>query len=318
MRRYFSLHGVSTVAWLLLGSFGMTLVIAGDKSSEDAQRCNAAAVACTVGNEPALCSVYKKNLTSEGLFCPGVNAPALPATNAAPPYSSGVPGGAGARDKLQEIHALCAARIDTPLSIEIPCEKALISASQDPIFNARDPATQLYVIEADKLLQGVKTKRLAEIDARATLLRMLLDLESRHRPELAAIAARESAAASAAQQSSATIAAHQERENQRLAAEEAARQAEARAAQLQQNQAVAVCVAEAKERIAGADFAVRSQLLTAQSGYGMRLALNHQSGPPFIEASCMNDQYWYKTIPRPSRTLNCQSTGGGNATCREQ
>ena len=312
MKRYFSLHGVSTVAavWLFLESGGMTSAFAGEMTPDDVQRCTQAAGVCAAGDP--FCVTYKNDFAREGLTCPGVNAPAplIPSRSVSAANRSG--------NKLQEIHALCSARVDTPLSSEIPCEKTLINASVDPIFNARDPATQLYMIEADKLLQRVVAKHIAEIDGRATHLRILLDLEDRHRPELMAIAANDSAAALTAQQQNAQIAATQERENLRLAAEESARQAEARQIQQQQNQAVAFCVAEANERIAGANFAVRNQITQAQGAYMIKLGFNHQSGPPFVEASCMNDQNWYRNIPQPSRTMNCQNTGGGNATCREQ
>jgi hypothetical protein len=147
---------------------------------------------------------------------------------------------------------------------------------------------------------------------------MLLELEDRHRPELTAIAARDSATALAIQQQSTQVAAIQERESQRLAGEESARQADGREVQWQQYQAVTFCVAEAKERLSAANATVKNRINIAQGGYMMRLGLNHQNGPPFIEASCMNDQYWYKSIPQPAKTLNCQSNGFGNATCREQ
>jgi hypothetical protein len=323
MQRTFSLDGTSAIAaaFLCYWSSSVCLATSGDMSPEDLKRCEAAAAVCAAGDDPVFCMTYKKNFTSEGLDCPGVNSPALPVTITrpmAPTSSGGAFATTSSGNKIQEIHALCTARADTPLSSEIPCEKALINASEDPIFNSRDPATQLYMIEADKLLRRLEDKRMTEIDARATLLRKFLDLEDRHRPELMAIAARESAAAVTAQQQSAQLAASQERENQRVAAEESAREAEARKAQQQQNQAVAFCVAEAKERIAGANRTVKNQIAIAEGGYLMRLGLNRQSGPPFIEATCLNNQYWYKSIPQPSKTLDCQSNGYGNATCREQ
>jgi len=92
-----------------------------------------------------------------------------------------------AQDKLQDIHELCAPHPYTPLSSEIPCTKALINASQDPLFNARDPATQLFVIGADKLLRSLALKHISEDDAREKFLRMMLETEDRHRPELASL-----------------------------------------------------------------------------------------------------------------------------------
>jgi hypothetical protein len=85
-----------------------------------------------------------------------------------------------------EVHALCDPLADAPLSTEIPYVKALVNASHDPIYNATDPATQLYLIDADKLLANVEKKRISETAGREKLLRMLLAVQDRHRPELEA------------------------------------------------------------------------------------------------------------------------------------
>jgi hypothetical protein len=61
--------------------------------------------------------------------------------------------------------------------------KALVNASHDPIYNASDPATQLYLIDADKLLANVENKRISETAAREKMLRMLLAVQDRHHPE---------------------------------------------------------------------------------------------------------------------------------------
>jgi hypothetical protein len=186
-------------------------------------------------------------------------------------------------NKLQEFRNLRTAHLDTPLSIEIPCMKALLNASEDPIFNARDPASLLYVIGADKLLRSIELKRISEADAREKLLRMFLEVEDRHRPELLAMQAQQRAqrdALDAAEQRAKVEARRSEEleENRRATAQmlEAAQNREFRK---QQDDLVAFCVATSNQRI-------RANPLYSNQHFGID-----------SNASCTADPYWYKTIP---------------------
>ncbi len=197
-----------------------------------------------------------------------------------------------AQDKLQEIHALCAPHPDTPLSVEIPCTKAILGASKDPIFNSSDAATQLFLIEADKLLHGLQLKRISEDNAREKFLRMLLDVEDRHRPELAAQLAQQQELVAAAQraadeaQKSAEVAENRRANTQMIEA------AQNREFERRQADLVAFCVATAKQRISANPMYVNDHIF--------------QGIHP--DTSCAADPYWYKTIP------SLQSQVGGRVS----
>jgi hypothetical protein len=189
------------------------------------------------------------------------------------------------QSKLAEIHGLCAPHADTLVSTEVPCTKAMINASADQIFNAKDPATQLYLIEADKLLHSIEVKRVSETDAREKLLKMLLALEDRHRPDLMAIQAQkenELAAAQRDQQQAHEVAEKDERiADNRRANAEMIEAAQNRAFQKQHDDLVAFCVATANQRI---------------HANPLWYNANFFSGI-HPDKSCDADPYWYKTIP---------------------
>jgi hypothetical protein len=216
-----------------------------------------------------------------------------------------------AQDKLQEFHSLCAPQINTPLSSEIPCTKALLNASQDPVFNARDPATQLYVIGADKLLHNLAIKRISETDAREKLLRMMLDLEDRHRPELLAMQAQQEEQIAAAQH------ARQDAErNEELAEkhrqEEIAQEAQFELAQAQRQQAVKFCIDKVNERFKD---------LTEHGNSVQRGNAVMQWGGTNSRLLCGNDPNYYQSLPAVPVVTQCQGSNDGgfvNLTCENQ
>jgi hypothetical protein len=205
-----------------------------------------------------------------------------------------------ASSKLAEIHGLCSPHGDALVSIEIPCTKALIRASQDPIFNARDPATEIYIIDADKLLRNLELKRISEVDAREKLLRMLLALEDRHRPDLMTIHAQQqeqiATTQRAEQEAQQAMQRNQEAaQRDRKAAEnrranaEMIEAAQNRAFQKQHDDLVAFCVATANQRI-------RANPIWYNDNFFVGI---------HPDKSCEGDPYWYKTIP----TLQSQVAG---------
>src|SRR5277367_4780764 len=231
-------NGEATCSWLrnALKEDGITCpgvdappspsdVLVGPVTDEEyAGRCKRALAACRDGD--AVRAKWRAAFNEHGSVCPGVNAPpsALMKGPSAPKAVV-----VSTNNKLQEFYGLCAPHVNSPLSSAIPCMKALVTASQDPIFNDRDPAMQLYLLEADDLLAKYEHRQVSESVAREKLLHMLLDLEERHRPQVEAQLAREASAQALLQQ--------QEMERLRQAAEARARkQADAEAAQRAQDQ----------------------------------------------------------------------------------
>ena len=96
-----------------------------------------------------------------------------------------------AADKIQESLSQCNPHQTTPLSTIVPCLKAMIAASSDPVYNATDPATQLFLLDISKLVSGTGHKRLPESVAQERFLRLVVTLEDRHRQDLQAAQTRE-------------------------------------------------------------------------------------------------------------------------------
>jgi hypothetical protein len=85
------------------------------------------------------------------------------------------------------------------------------------------------------------------------------------------------------------------------------------------------CIAEANERIAAADPMTRNNIGAAEGFYNGARGLRQHNGNPlptdnlsWVEANCTLNHYWYKTIPKPKRTLHCNDWGNGDIDCREQ
>jgi chemotaxis protein histidine kinase CheA len=273
-------------------------------------RCQEAFRACKA--KDAACSTYREAFNSEGSACPGVNEPSTapimaPGTLAstsdlaptskaiAPPSAVPTP----APDKLQASYQLCTPH-NNPPSTAIPCIKALLNASQDPIFNARDPAVQLYVLEADKLLANIEHKHLSEAAAREKLLRLLFEAEDRHRPQIEAEMARQASLRAsqdqeAAQQRMAAEAREQQRataeavEQQHREAAEAARQAQNQEAQRRHDDAVAFCVDTADDRLHANP--------TYANGYIGLIGFPIGHTYTNINRVCSADPNWYKNLP---------------------
>ena len=84
------------------------------------------------------------------------------------------------------------------------------------------------------------------------------------------------------------------------------------------------CIAEANERIAAADAFTRSNIVSAEGFYLAARGLRQQNGNPlptdnlsWVESNCTLNHYWYKTIPKPKRTMHCEDRGNGDIDCRE-
>jgi hypothetical protein len=206
--------------------------------------------------------------------------------------------------KLQEFYGLCAPHINSPLSSTIPCMKALINASQDPIFNARDPALQLYLLEADDLLAKFQRKLIADSAAREKLLRMLLDVEERHRPQVEAQLAREASAQALLQQ--------QEAERLKQVAEAKA-----------QERADALAAVDAAQR-AQEQEAQRATQQAALDRLTLQCKAVMGSSPGSFNIGrvlmCDSDPYAHlrpENQPRPSRQISCSGSGSNSFTCSE-
>ncbi len=227
--------------------------------------------------------------------------------------SASVSSAFAAKDKLQEFHALCNPHADTPLSTEIPCVKALVNASHDPIYNATDPATQIYLIDADKLLANVEKKRISETEAREKLLRMLLALQDRHRPELAAQDNREYMAEQqrieqeAAEGQARLEAEREERIAKRQQAEQSQRQAQANADAAQQREnAVSYCIGQVVTKNQAYAAAQKSPgAATAGQQLGMLLSGNTP------RSLCEQNPQFYQTMPAAPVVTKCQRNGFG-------
>jgi hypothetical protein len=84
------------------------------------------------------------------------------------------------------------------------------------------------------------------------------------------------------------------------------------------------CIAEANERIAAADNTTKGIIAADQGGYNFARGLRQLQHNPlptddlsWVEANCTANHYWYKTIPKPKRTMHCQDSGNGDMDCQE-
>lgn len=223
-------------------------------------------------------------------------------------------------DKLQEFQQLCDSHGTAPVSVNIPCMEALLNASHDPVYAMGDPATQLFILDAEKLLTAVDKKRLSESAGKEKFLHLLLGLQDRHRPDLQAsqtataiqlnrqendqaaaartaedLARQEKREAAAAMRNAQV---EQQRQNERQADQDLQRQeaAASRAAANQQSRAEAVrfCIVEANER----------------SPYAFSASAN-----------CTANPNYYQTVLRIQKAVvtNCQRLGSvDQVTCRSQ
>jgi hypothetical protein len=96
-------------------------------------------------------------------------------------------------DKMQEFQHLCDPHGTALVSTNLPCLKALLAASQDPIYNMSDPAAALFLRDSAKIQRDVEQKRVSEGSGKERFLRLLLGVEDRHHSEVQAAQAREDA-----------------------------------------------------------------------------------------------------------------------------
>jgi hypothetical protein len=214
-------------------------------------------------------------------------------------------------DKMQEFQHLCDPHGTALVSTSVPCLKALLAASQDPIYNMSDPATALFLLDAAKILREIEQKRLAQGSGKERFLRLLMGVEDHHHSEVQAAQAREDAELSrqergrAADDRAKSEAAF---ENQRDAAiarrdaqleqqrqEELEQQRRATAAKLMAQEAVG----QQQQRAAAVQFCI------AQAQERSQYAFN-------APAYCESNPNYYQTVPRLPKVTNtnCQAFGG--------
>lgn len=267
---------------------------------EYARRCSTAQALCRDGD--AKCANWRDAFNAHGSVCPGVNAlPGASMKGPRTPTSASVPAEPVARaivdenkyaesaqrETLDDVRESCSARWGWHgLVDQTQCMKRVMARSNNPT----DPYINLYILEADKLIDDVRHKRISETDAGVELQKAYLDMLARES------AANESAARVAALQQ------QQEAERTHMAAEARAReQAAAEAAQRAQDQ-------EAQRAVQQAAL----EQVKEQCREGMQI--NHNGINYAGLAQCDADPYAYARI----KHINCSGNGINQISCTEQ
>lgn len=213
-------------------------------------------------------------------------------------------------DKMQEFQRLCDPHGTVLVSINVPCLKALLAASQDPVYNMSDPATALFLLDASKVLRGIQEKRLTEASGKERFLHLLMGVEDRHRPDVEAAQARDDAELSRqARDRAAEDRANTETviENQREAAiaSRDAQLRQQREEELEQQRRDAAAMLTAQETLAQRQqYAAAVRFCIAQAQERSEYAFNAAS-------YCQSNPNYYQTVPRLPKSINtnCQSFG---------
>jgi hypothetical protein len=302
-------------------------------SAEDAKRCQSAAAVCASGvGDPTFCMTYKKNFTSEGLNCPGVNAPSLSTTSGAPStpaYTSSGPvrveaslqyaRSSNAGDTLANIQAECdAARGHNGFGSQVKCIKSGIQNSVG-LASADSGDVQLYVLTADKLVDDVARKQITVAAARVELQKAFLEFRERTNRKNAEASNRAYAVRLEAQAQQTEVERKQAAAEAEARAAEAARQYEQAQANAQMMAAIQNCVALAYER--------QNALATSPNASVRNMANGQQGLRNFagvtMESACQRDPNWYRTIPvaplvQRQQRSHCDSDLQGGFDCTTQ
>jgi hypothetical protein len=146
----------------------------GNLSSEDTRRCESAASVCAAGDDPTFCMTYKRNFNSEGLSCPGVNAPASPTSSSVPAAAT-----SSASEALAKIQMGCdSPHGDKTFASQIKCIESGIRGSRS-LADTDSGNLRLYMLTADKLVDDVSRKQTTVAAARVELQKAYLEFRDR-------------------------------------------------------------------------------------------------------------------------------------------
>jgi hypothetical protein len=214
-------------------------------------------------------------------------------------------------DKMREFQQLCDPHGTALISTNVPCLKALLSASQDPIYNMSDPATALFLLDAAKLQRDVQQKRLTEVSGKERFLRLLIGIEDRHHSEVQAVQARDDAELNrqerdraAADQAKKEVAIENQREAA-IAGSDAHFEQQRREEQEQQRRDAAAnlmaqqAAAQQQQRAAAVQFCI------VQAQERSQYAFN-------APALCETNPNYYQTVLRLPKVINTNCQGFGN------
>jgi hypothetical protein len=221
-------------------------------------------------------------------------------------------------DKMQEFQHLCDSHGTALVSTNVPCLKALLAASKDPIYNMSDPATAVFLLDAAKILRDIEQKRLAEGSGKERFLRLLMSLEDRHRSEVQAAQAQQDAELSRQERDRATddrTKSDSALENQREAAvaRREAQLEQQRRDELEQQRRDTAAMLMAQEAVARQQQRAQAvQFCIAQAQDRSQYAFN-------APAYCESNPNYYQTVLRLPKVKNttCQAFGG-QVNCTSQ
>jgi hypothetical protein len=262
---------------------------------EYAGRCERALTACR-DNDKA-CTKWRDAFNQHGSVCPGVNAP-LTATRRGPISTSNATSYSGAGnaplssdsiksravDALAQLQTECdAPHENKTFSSQVRCIRGGIpQLSQEFAATAISDDIQLYALTADNLVDEVGRKAISPTAARVELQKAFLEFRDRVNRQNAEASARQDAARLQAQEVATTAKAEQQRREDQRAAAEAVKKAEEREAQRRHDQAVALCVDTANERInANPQFRNDNPWLWFHN----------------VKDYCAADEGWYRKLP---------------------